>query len=262
MNIHDLHGKSLSDYISLISNLPSHFLKDIVPATPGEKKLIVAFKNFYRAKAAWLEHLVLKKSLTPEAITTDWKYYKPHAQTSAILLRLAEGVQLQSWLGEYFDSHEYLWAVTVVSQCNKALSYSGLVDKPQICGKKDWAEENLELLKNCEPQQKRFVLTCPVSRKNAESTLDWNYDTKTILIGAASDCARLNPNFDQEYWLPFKKDYSRWTYEIRNCKQLQGGCLLPNGELLVTDRRLPVEYKQELPLVTEKKGFKARRSNL
>lgn len=254
MSVHD--SLDLASVVKLVEFFPDYLLpQDIAFEMPNERRLIKNYRYYYKGMRVWLEHLVLKERLNPEATDTNWKYLQPHAQINAAFLDLATGVHAHSWIGDpdyfdYFESPLIMWGNFLAVRAREALFESlGLTGIPALQGKVEFAEHNLLLLtKFDETESGRGLLqVCPIEQQPSDSTLDWNCDAETYLISLASDIAKNDSDFDGTYWIPFRKSYSLWTRKIRDCNQLHAACLLPNGDLFVTQKRqkLPKQLRSK-----------------
>lgn len=243
----------LKEIVKLVEFFPDYLLpQGIAFEMPNERKLIKAYRYYYKGIRVWLEHLVLKERLKPEAIDTDWKYFQPHAQINAALLDLATGVHARSWISDpdYFESPAILWGNLLGIRVREALFESlGLTGVPALQGKVEFAEHNQLLLTEFDKTEsgRGLLQVCPIEQQPSNSTLDWNCDAETYLISLASDIAKNDSNFDEAYWIPFRKSYSFWTRKIRNCEHLHTAYLLPNGDLFVTQKgqKLPKQLKSK-----------------
>lgn len=216
----------------------------ILYETLNEKKLIKAYRYFYKGVRMWLEHLVLRKRLDIEAITTNWQYFQPHAQIDAAHLELITGVQPRSFLADCFDSPLHMWGSFMVNECKQTISESGLLDGvPVIRGKAEIVSYNLERLKLFD--EREFTFIPPANHRVSKITLLWHKSPRDYLNALASDIAEKDPDFDQEYWIPYQKAISRWERKLRDCNKLQAGHLLPNGELFITGKgqKIPKQFK-------------------
>lgn len=225
-----------------------HLPKGVLFETPQEKTIIKTYRYFYKGLSVWLDHLVLRERLNPEAIFTSWQYFQPHAQIYAAYLDLLTGVHPRSFLSEHFESPLQAWASLVYLQSKELVSNSGLLGLPVICGKSELSSNNLERLERLDDRE--ITLVPPVGHEAKRTTRLWHESPEDYLSVLASDIAEQDPNFDEEYWIPYRKALRRWERKIRDCKKLQTGCLLPSGELFVTGKgqKIPKQIK-------ETKGF-------
>jgi len=256
VSVHD--SLDLASVVKFVEFFPDYLLpQNIAFEMPNERKLIKAYRYYYKGIKIWLEHLVLKERLNPEATDTDWKYFQPHAQIKAALLDLATGVHACSWIGDdhdYFESPLIMWGNLLAIQAREALFESlGLTGIPALQGKVEFAEHNLLLLKKFDETEpgRGLLQVCPIEQQPSNSTLDWNCDAETYLISLASDIAKNDSDFDKAYWIPFRSSYSLWTRKIRDCEQLHTACLLPNGDLFMTQKgqKLPKQLRSKRVLV-------------
>lgn len=247
MSSADIERVSLEAVVSFVEVLFDQQLpKGVLFDEPGERRLIRQHQYFYKGLRMWFDHLILKQRLAPEAYLTDWKYYQPHAQIHAAQLELMTGVHDCSPVAaSYFDSPVHMWGSMLVHQCQQTIRVSGLLGgNPIVCGKAELIGHNLArtvlydnrdltAIKSAETEGKPFT------------RLYWHENPEDYLTVTASDIARLDPDFDAQYWIPYRKSVNMWQRKMRDCKRLQAGYVLPNGELFQTQkgRKTPKKSK-------------------
>lgn len=245
----DSIGLTIEQVVKSVEFFPDYHLpRGVLFETTNEKQIIKTYRYYYKGLRVWFDHLVLKQSLAPEAILTDWKYYQPHAQIYAAYLNLATGVHPRSFLAEHFESPLQAWVSLVYLQCNQALSNSGLLGLPVIQSKVESTSHNLERLKQFD---ERMITSIPPANHTAiKSTVFWHESPEDYLTILASDIAKQDPDFDTDYWVPYRKELRRWERAVRDCNKLQSIHLLPNGKLFITGKgkTIPKQFR-------ETKGF-------
>lgn len=240
----ELRDLPLEQIISLIELFPAcHLPTEVLFDNPNEKTIIKTYRYFYKGLTVWLSHLAARKRLAPEAIFTNWKYYQPHAQIYAAYLELVTGVFHRSILEGHFDSPAHAWAALIYIQCKQVLSNSGLFGVPVIHGKVEITNHNLVRLKQFD--QRELTLIPPANHEASKTTICWHEAPEDYLTALASDIAERDPDFDTNYWVPYRRSFSRWERSIRDCKKIQAAYLLPNRELFVTGKRqkIPKQFK-------------------
>ena len=209
--------------------------KDILFETPAEKKLIKTYRYFYKGLRVWLEHLVLKKRLAPEAIFTDWKYYQPHAEIYDAHLVLIAGIHPRSSVYDHFDQPYHVWGSLMVHQCRQLISTSGLLGgNPVVHGKSETVSHNLARTKQFDNSE--ITMTPPVEGLWTKSTLYWSESPVDYLVAVASNLAQNDRDFDEQHWIPYRRRVNLWRRKIRDCKSIQAAYILPSGELFVTEK--------------------------
>ncbi len=245
-NAPPLNDLTVGELVSLIRSFPDcHLPKDILFETANEKKLIKTYKYFYKGLSLWLENLAAKKRLSFELVSTNWRYFEPHAQIHNAQLDLATGVHSRSILYDYFESPVQVWGSLIYIQCKDILNGSGLFGKLLIEGKVETIAHNLERLSQFDARNITAIPLLNHHEAGKSSTYSWDESPQDYLTVLASDIAQQDPDFDRDYWVPYKKTVSKWERKIKDCKWLQAGYLLPNGDLFVTarGRKIPKEFK-------------------
>lgn len=217
--------------------------KGILFETPAEKKLIKTYRYFYKGLRVWLEHLVLKKRLEPEATFTNWKYYQPHAEIYDAYLVLAAGVHSRSFIYDFFDEPFHVWGSLMVHQCRQVINTSGLLGgNPIIHSKSEIFSHNLARTKQFDDGG---ITTIPPAENWSKSTLYWSESPVDHLTAVASDLAKNDLDFDEQHWIPYRRRVNFWRRKLKDCKHIQAGYILPNGDLFVTGKgkKIPKHLK-------------------
>jgi hypothetical protein len=246
--------------VKLVGQLPNLLLKDIAFDNPNQEKVVKTYKYFYQGLELWLEHFVLHKSLVPEAFLTDWKHFQAHAQLDTALLHLATGLHPRNpWLQEVYSEENgptLLWFHAIGSKCENTFKESGLLGKPCLVGKDDFHKNNLTLLDRLSEHSIRVYLPEQIVNTPITDEVQFTDCPVTYLAVLASHLAGYDEDFDKDYWQPYEKVTRRCTRKIRSNPKLQGGVLLPNGELFLTD------HNKKIPAAVRKpkgKGFGSRK---
>lgn len=243
-----LSDLTVGELISLIKFFPDcHLPKDILFESYNEKKLIKTYKNFYKGLSVWLEHLAAKKRLSLELVSTNWRYFEPHAQIHNAQLNLATGVHSRSILYDYFESPVHVWGSLIYIECKDILNSSGLFGKPLIDGKVETIAHNLERHRRFDERKITAIPLLNHHEAGKSSTYSWDESPQDYLTVLASDIAQQDPDFDRDYWVSYKKTVSKWERKIRDCEWLQAGYLLPNGDLFITEKgkTIPKQFKSQ-----------------
>lgn len=252
----DLESKikaiNLESAVETIGRLPDMF----IPAginfdTKGERELIKMYKFFYKGKREWLKHFVLKQSLNPEVLISNWKYYKPHGMLASNRLNLITGLYpcspelQQNDLGE--NAPIVIWLLSEWYDCEIALKESGILGKSKVAGKVDYLNTNFQLLDGL--NQNTITLKEPDEGKEnmPNALLDFKESPGYFLSVLAGELISQNSDFDKDYWQPYERCQKRWIRKIRDCKYLQTGCLLETGELFITGERKKIPDSVRYP---------------
>lgn len=228
--------------VNLISKLPELVIPTgVCFETPNEKQIINAFKYFYRGLAEWLKHLILHKTLDPQALYTDWKHYQGHAVLDSSLLTLITGLYprtpvLQEVIQED-NAPVIIWFRAMTINCKTALTDAGILGKPSLTGKVDYQRHNLALLERY--NESTIRLQAPKENPDILPTgeIDFEECPEAYLNTLASELASQDEDFDKDYWQPYYRTKKRWTRKIRENKHIQAACLLHSGELFVTGEK-------------------------
>lgn len=249
---------NLEAAVKSVKYLPNLLLpKDVAFEMLGEKEIVRTYEYFYQGLELWLEHLVLHKTLAPEAIFTNWKHFQAHAELDTALLQLATGLHPRiPWLQENFtgeDGPTMLWFYAMSIKCRNTFIESGLLGKPSLSGKVEFQLHNLVLLDRLNEHSIHVYLPDKEVDTRITDRIQFTDCPETYLAMLASDLTRHDNDFAEGYWQPYERTKRRCTRKIRSNPKLQGGILLPNGELFRTgqDKKIPPSFR--------KKGFGSRK---
>ena len=250
----------INQAIISIGKLPELVMpKGVCFETPNEKQLIRLYKYFYGGLEAWLKHLVLHQTLTPEAIFTDWKHFQGHAFLDASLLNLITGLHPRLSILQGSSQGDItpveIWFYAMAINCEICLTNSGILGKSSITGKVDYQEHNLALLERFNEHEIRLQPAKENPDKPHSYEIDFKECPTTFLNTLASELASQDEDFDKDYWQPYDKTVKRWTRKIRENKYLQAACLLPSGELFFTGENKKIPSSVRNP---GNKGFRLK----
>jgi hypothetical protein len=219
-------GLTLENCISIISNLPDHYLyfrcklqTDWSTQTEFGKYLSV-LRNSYIAKADWLSYLLLGRTdLELELKITEKAHYKSLADETVAFYLLIKEVWARVDFGAYIPSPEYWLLEIEIEMLTNMLMRSGILGEADRFGKKemygevkDWADSVSEV-SNLKP--------------NGTKTSSGYYET---LIASAFDLALNEKGFEEEHYLPFLRRLKR-SYRDRERAAVYGFYLNENGDL-------------------------------
>ena len=235
---------TIEKLVSLISSFPDYHLpQDVLFETANEKKLIKDNRDYYQGVSVWLEKLAAEKPLSPDAKSTNYKYFEPCAEILAAQLKLLEGVHPRSVLSDYFESDFHAWGSFIHSHCRNQLNKSGLLDYPLGHGKTESSNNNSELLQ--EHDEREITLIPSDNHQTNKPHYSWYESPEDCLTDLASAIAQQDPKFDKGCWVPYRKKVSQHDRNIKNCRELQSEYLLPNGDVFMTGKRkkIPKQFK-------------------
>lgn len=218
----------LANYVYAIAELPEH--PGILLTTNNEREIFEADRQSYRAVSMWLRHLLLGQALAEECFLTEMKHYQPKAEYIAAEFRLAVGVHPRSANPTIrsFESPAALWFAVQQSMSQQSLEDSGLTDTPLIESKRTAFDENIQAIELLE---------------NLSATYQPDDIGKlgSILLLEAQEIAKVDLDFQKDYYRPHLRVVKRTNNKIKKSKYLQYAYLLPGGELFWTElgNRLP-----------------------
>lgn len=235
---------TLGKIVSLISSFPDYHLpQDILFETADEKKLIKDNRDYYQGVSVWLEKLAAEKPLSPDAESTNYKYFKPCAEIFAAQLDLITVVHPRSVLSDYFESDFHAWGSFIHSHCRNQLNKSGLLGYPHGHGKTEGNNNNSKLLQ--EHDEREITLIPSDNNQSIKPHYSWYESPEQCLTDLASTIARQDPAFDRDCWVPYKKAVRRCDRKIKRCEELQLAFLSPDGNLYTTEKgkKVPKSFK-------------------
>ena len=240
---------TLEELVFLIRLFPDcHLPEGISFETVSEKEIIRIYRERYEGISIWLEHLAAKKPLSPDAESTNYKYFEPYARLYAAQLDLVEKVHPRSILSDLFESPLDAWGFLIYFQCRNQLNDSGLLGKLLDERKVETCNQELELLRRC---NEREITLIPSDNHQANKHPISLYESpKQFLTVLASDIAQQDPDFYWHCWVPYREKVSKWQRKIKDCKELQLVFLSPNGNLDMTGKG-----KKAPKLSNSHKGF-------
>lgn len=220
----------LINYVYLLAELPEH--PGILLTTDNEKQIFTGARHRYKAISLWLRHLLLGEVLAEKAFLTDIKHYQPIAEFVAAEFKLAVGVHPRSAnpLIRSFKSPADLWFASQLILSQQCLEDDGLITGvPRIEGKRAGSKETLQVLERLENLSVSYQRHTNVENLSA------------ILLIEAQEIAKMDIDFQKDYFRPHLRVMKRTANKIKNSKHLQSAYLLPDGEVLWTekDRKLP-----------------------
>lgn len=220
----------LINYVYLLAELPEH--PGILLVTDNEKRFLKGARCRYKAISLWLRHLLLGEVLAEEAFLTNIKHYQPIAEFIAAEFKLAVGVHPRSAnpLIRSFKSPADLWFASQVILSQQCLEDTGLITGvPRIEGKRAGFKENVQAIERLEDLSVSYQRHTNVENLSA------------ILLIEAQEIAKTDIDFQKDYFRPHLRVMKRTGNKIKNSKHLQSAYLLPDGEVLWTekDRKLP-----------------------
>ena len=219
----------------------------------GISRAVDSFDFYYESKSLWLRHLVLKEGLPSEAINSDRQYFLPHAELSNNLLELIKGLHPRvSFLqqGAFPPEEEIIswWLICETINAKNAFTTSGILGRSSIFGKREFRDNNSDLTNNLERGILENSTILTEAQSSSNNTIDFQQDPERYIAHFAAQEASRNSGFDTQVWKPYVKKRRYWDRKIYECKNLQIGCVLPDGKLFTTGnrRRLPVSVRREL----------------
>ncbi len=148
---------SLTNYIEVIRVLPDLVLKEIgiILENAGNNnfiKMLNQRRKVYRAKADWLKYYLLNEVDTFSLLTfTDKVMYKPHAEETVAVFKLAQEVYLRHPEAQMtFESPGCWMYMCEVYLCKRSLEATGLLGEPLMSGKSEMYSKGVELARHRE----------------------------------------------------------------------------------------------------------------
>lgn len=237
-------GLTMGQSIEVIKNIPDHFMEyrhGIILdfESRGEDGfLLKKLREAYRAKAMWLEFLLLQKTeLHPELTFTEKACYKPLAKMSIAFLELATEVEpCFDWAKEQ-NLYPREWMVLCEFQlCETAFKNSGYTAEPNCIGKAQLYNRALKRYKSLEDPEE-LVFGVSDFRKPIEA-----------LEESAAFLAKEDIVFRNDVWQKYLK-VQRQCFKALRDSRLKA-MLLHNDSIKVLGRGVDTRESK-----SRKKGF-------
>jgi hypothetical protein len=127
----------------------------IKPDTQEQQNLLNAIRAFYIGVSKWLEVRVLGRlEMLPELRSPQLAIYESAVDLMVATLKFCEQIYPKVKRAQLVESPEALWGLCLMNRCQYQLRASGFSGNPnlradgKIKGKKDYSQENAQLIKN------------------------------------------------------------------------------------------------------------------
>ncbi|PHJ56382.1 hypothetical protein VF14_35050 [Nostoc linckia z18] len=222
--IHPSNLFTLSDYVRLVGHLP--YTPPVLFDSKGEEEIFRAKRVKYMGASYWLKNILLGEWLPKDENWYLFQDLKLTAKQLATYFHLATEVYNNTLNEEILQlrSPASLWFRVCVSASEIDLRTSGVLGKPALKGKKQTLKGVTEVysqLQSLSFKAREYpTINCPT----------------TLLLFEAQEIARQDTRFYKNQLIPFIRQMRKHQRTIERNSSYQRYYLLPNDEILFTEK--------------------------